>query len=236
MRQGMRWVLAGLMSAAVADVSFAAAAGGAAAGAGEGAAVATGGKASGLARLDANADGAVSVEEFLMRRLKRFERSDRNGDGVLDQDELFANAARASGARTDRLMRRLDRDADGRVTSAEYQAGPAAQPEPGKATFNRYRFRRAPSPERRAEMWRLFDRNGDGSIDSQEFEAARAEEAEYKRRRALHLLDRDSDGKITLDEFTADQRARFVRLDLDGDGRITPSDLPPLQRLKWSGR
>ena len=42
----------------------------------------------GLEDLDSDEDGAISREEFVRGRQELFERMDKNGDGVLDQDEL----------------------------------------------------------------------------------------------------------------------------------------------------
>lgn len=41
-----------------------------------------------LQRMDTDADGRVSVEEYVQWMLYAFERMDRNGDGVLSSEEL----------------------------------------------------------------------------------------------------------------------------------------------------
>jgi Ca2+-binding EF-hand superfamily protein len=85
-------------------------------------------------------------------------------------------------------------------------------------------------------MFSFYDRNGDGVVEKAEFEAGRAEETEFRKRRRMHALDRDGDGKVTLEEYTADARFRFMRLDIDRDGRVTAADLPPIERQRWSQR
>ncbi|MDX2308445.1 MAG: EF-hand domain-containing protein [Hyphomicrobium sp.] len=192
-------------------------------------------RASGLARLDADGDRSVTLEEFMKRRIARFQRLDKSGDGALDAAELAAGRAGNAARRDERRMNRLDRDADGYVTRVEYDAGPSKSEDTAKDNggLERYRFRREAGPERRAAMFQHLDRNGDGKLERVEYDAVRKEDADYQSRRAMHIFDRDRDGKVTLEEFTSDQRARFTRLDLDGDGRITAPDLPPIQRANW---
>jgi Ca2+-binding EF-hand superfamily protein len=126
----------------------------------------------------------------------------------------------------DRLLVRLDGNGDGKVTKAEFNGD---RPE-GRG------LRGGRAAERRQLQFSFYDRNADGIIEKVEYEAGRAEEAEFAKRRRLHALDRNSDGKVTLEEYTADARFRFVRLDLDRDGRITAADMPPIERQRWSGR
>jgi Ca2+-binding EF-hand superfamily protein len=184
----------------------------------------------GLKRLDANQDQAVTVDEFLKRRVEGFSKRDKNGDGTLDAAELgqaplgFRQQRRER--RVERLLVRLDTNADGKLTKQEFEAEPVRAEGRGAAR----------AAERRQLLFAFFDRNGDGTVEAAEFEAGRAEEAEFKKRRRMHALDRDGDGKVTLEEYTADARFRFMRLDLDRDGRITATDLPPVERQRWSQR
>jgi Ca2+-binding EF-hand superfamily protein len=90
--------------------------------------------------------------------------------------------------------------------------------------------------ERRQLMFSFYDRNGDGVVERAEYETGRAEEADFAKRRRMHALDRNGDGSVSLEEYTADARFRFQRLDLDRDGRITAPDLPPVERQKWTQR
>ncbi len=174
------------------------------------------------------------MDEYLRRRTERFTRQDKNADGVLDEAELMRGGSNPT-RRVERTLGRLDQDADGKLTRAEFQNPPARKSQ-ANTDAGAGRFAAARSPERRQRMFDLYDRNGDGVIEKTEFETALSEERDYRRRRALHVLDRDSDGKVTLEEYTADARARFLRLDLDRDGRITPSDLSPMARRQWTSR
>lgn len=188
--------------------------------------------AQGLQRFDADRDQAVSVDEFLKRRVEAFTKRDRNGDGVLDAAELgqapLGFRQQRQGQRMERLLVRVDGNGDGKVTRAEFDGD---RPEQARRGSRSQRI-----VERRQLLFSFYDRNGDGLIEKAEYEAGRAEELEFAKRKRLHALDRNGDGKVTLEEYTADARFRFLRLDLDRDGRITAADLPPVERQIWSAR
>lgn len=188
------------------------------------------GRAQGLKRFDADEDQAVTLEEFLKRRVEAFSRRDKNRDGTLDAAELgqapLGFRQQRSARRLDQMLLTLDADKDGKVTKAEFETAPAG---------GREREARR-GMERRQLMFSFYDRNGDGVVERPEYEAGRAEEADFAKRRRMHALDRNGDGSVTLEEFTADARFRFQRLDLDRDGRITAPDLPPAERQRWTQR
>lgn len=70
--------------------------------------------------LDSNQDGSISKEEFDAARSKRTERRharmldhmDKNGDGLIQRDEMNGNWV-------ERMFSRLDTDEDGRISKAE---------------------------------------------------------------------------------------------------------------------
>lgn len=72
---------------------------------------------------DLNGDGSVSFEEFQamaekrrqMRLKRRFERSDKDGNGTLSSDEL--------GSRHASHFERMDKDGDGEISAEERKAG-----------------------------------------------------------------------------------------------------------------
>jgi Ca2+-binding EF-hand superfamily protein len=186
----------------------------------------------GLKRFDADRDQAVSVDEFLKRRVEAFTKRDKNGDGVLDPAELgqapLGFRQQRQEQRLEGLHVRLDGNADGKLTRAEFDAD--------RSETNRRGSRSERTAERRQLLFSFYDRNGNGVVEKAEYEAGRAEEIEFGKRKRLHALDRNGDGKVTLEEYTADARFRFLRLDLDRDGRITAADLPPFERQIWSAR
>ncbi len=192
--------------------------------------------AGGLKRFDADRDQAVTVDEFLKRRIEAFTKRDKNSDGTLDALEL-GNAPlgfrqQRQDRRMERLLVRLDTNADNKLTKQEFD-NPPVQTGEGDDGNRRGASR---SAERQKLLFSFYDRNGDGVVEKAEYEAGRTEEIAYAKRKRLHALDRDGDGKVTLEEYTADARFRFLRLDLDRDGRITASDLPPVERQRWSQR
>ncbi|MFZ5779015.1 MAG: EF-hand domain-containing protein [Pseudomonadota bacterium] len=85
----------------------------------------------GIMRYDANGDGVVDRDEWVAGQSARFQGLDRDGDGKLSQEEMFARTpAAASVLPTDRQVqrqstyfRRLDTDKDGSVTLAEFLTG-----------------------------------------------------------------------------------------------------------------
>lgn len=72
-----------------------------------------------LKMLDANKDGAVTLDEFLAPRTKRFAEIDKNGDGFLDSGEIEAHARIHVDYWSKRFMHLFDADKDGKVTRDE---------------------------------------------------------------------------------------------------------------------
>lgn len=57
--------------------------------------------------------------------------------------------------------------------------------------------------------------------------------------KAMMMLDRDNDGTISQEEFTASHDKRFSRLDRDGDGKITAEEREAMRKEreeKWKQR
>ena len=75
-------------------------------------------------RIDANKDGAVSLEEFETARRRDFDRRDANRDGFLSRDEfIHLRGADADMARLrERRFAQIDANRDGRISREEYLA------------------------------------------------------------------------------------------------------------------
>jgi EF hand len=108
---------------------------------------------------------------------------DANGDGVIGEDEA---AALADGA-----FMRMDQDRDGKVSEAEFVAGPAGR----KGWFNWSSDETAAVQKVRTDKFAAIDSNKDKSLDKTEFFA----DAKAK----LAAADTDKDGKISPWEFRA---------------------------------
>ena len=80
--------------------------------------------------VDGNADGRISLVEFLERMSWAFQQMDRNDDQVLEpHEQLVPNAPTLSLAalhqRLEKQFRRQDRNHDGWLSAAEFLAPPA---------------------------------------------------------------------------------------------------------------
>ena len=84
-------------------------------------------------RLDANKDGAVTAEEMIVYRHKRFTEIDANGDGKITKEEFMAyspkakqTSAKATDAkateRKTKYFERLDANKDGTISGEEWDA------------------------------------------------------------------------------------------------------------------
>ena len=103
-----------------------------------------------FARLDADADGAISAAEVTAAKTRQFARADRNDDGQVTPEELAviqARLARAQSAMSG-AAERMDADGNGSLSLAEFTA--------------------------RAPMFALLDIDGDGALSRAEADRARA--------------------------------------------------------------
>jgi hypothetical protein len=199
-------------------------------------------------------DGAQSVSwaQFDAFRQQRYADTDHNHDGTVDKQEYIdeylqrfdvrlADARAGHLKQTDTRFKALDRDKDGRISRAEFDAA-------GERTWAGYEKAQNATREEAAAtnrdplkmptshtangMLELYDANKDGVVDRAEFDAARAA--------TFAATDTDGNGSLSQAEYTAEftqrldqQRAkvradaerqagvRFGALDTDKDGRMT---------------
>ncbi|MEM6887063.1 MAG: calcium-binding protein [Pseudomonadota bacterium] len=111
--------------------------------------------------LDTNGDGQITQQEMSATRDARFSDVDTDGDGLLSLEELEAQGAARAKTRAERMMERLDANADGALSSDELAAR-----------------------DRGGKMFERADSNGDGAISKEEFDSARAALRERGRDRA----------------------------------------------------
>ncbi len=99
-----------------------------------------------FAQMDSNKDGKLTVEELSPRAQKRLARYDDNKDGSVSRQEIDVVLAKILERRRDRLLKELDADKNGVITTVEV------------TTFVDVEFARA-------------DKDGDGGLTADEAQA-----------------------------------------------------------------
>lgn len=171
----------------------------------------------GLLALDGNADGKVERAEVLAAQKTRFDAIDANRDGQAAPEEFkaFHEQARAAGMQemATRRFAELDKDANGQISKTEFTVGMQAGPDrggPDKADGHRGQGREVrmrgpgPGPERHG-------RGPDG-----------------KGQPGLRA-DANSDGKVSLAEFSSHAVEAFDRADTNKDGAVTIAELQAMR-------
>jgi Ca2+-binding EF-hand superfamily protein len=74
-----------------------------------------------FAKYDAQKSGVITVETFLKDADARFDKIDTKHQGFIDKDELAAYVKTSGGDVADRIMKRLDSNADGKITKDEFE-------------------------------------------------------------------------------------------------------------------
>ena len=204
----------------------------------------------GLKNLDADGDGAVTLDEMLAKRTPFFNRIDTNGDGVIDAAEIEVEIGQNVSYFTTVMFKRLDKDGDGKISKQEYtgrdmakisavdddekgpdhraerkRGGPHAKHEGRRG--ERHGWHRG---RKAAHMFDGLDLNSDGALDASEVEIGVKQRVTRQISKAMRRFDKDGDGKITRAEFEQPSRDRFASRDVNGDGKITEEDLPPFMR------
>jgi len=199
-----------------------------------------------LAQFATEGNDSVSWAQFEAFRKQRYADTDRNQDGHVDEylqrfDVRLADARAGHLRQTDTRFKALDRDGNGAISRAEYDAA-------GERTWAGYERSQNATQETAAASSRdplkmptshtangmldLYDRNKDGAVDREEFDAVRAA--------SFAATDTDGNGTLSLAEYTAEfegrldqqrqrvradaerqARVRFASLDKDTDGRMT---------------
>lgn len=171
----------------------------------------------GLLALDANADGKVERAEVLAAQKARFEAIDANRDGEAAPEEFraFHEQARAAGMQemATRRFAELDQDGNGQISKTEFRAGMHAGPDrggPEEADGHRGPGREGrmrgpgPGPERHGR--------GPGGKDQPGLRG-----------------DANSDGKVSLAEFSSHAVEAFDRADANKDGAVTIAELQAMR-------
>ena len=173
-----------------------------------------------LKSADLNKDGVIDQTEFQQSRDKWFADLDADKDGFVTADELKAfgdkmhaewakkhadqaandkpaDANKKHGDFSQRILKRVDTDQDGKISKAEFDA-------------------------EGSKLFAKLDGNSDGKIS--ESEMPQRHWARFGGK-MFDRMDADQDGKVTKAEFEAAGAAMFQRLDKNGDGIIEKDEM-----------
>ncbi len=161
-----------------------------------------------ISQFDRDRDGKLNDEERRAaeaaqraeadkRRVAEF---DLDKDGKLNVAELNTMLKTSLGpVGYDRVLKKHDKDADGKINEAEHQA---YQREMRDAEIKW----EADREKRRLEFVKKYDRNGDGKVSDEERQAAEKDTQDQRRKRAadqIKQFDKNGDGKLDPQERKA---------------------------------
>jgi Ca2+-binding EF-hand superfamily protein len=169
---------------------------------------------------DLNKDGSIDQTEFQQTRDKWFADLDADKDGFVTADELKAfgdkmhaewakkhadqasndkpaDAGKKHGDFSQRILKRVDTDQDGKISKAEFDA-------------------------EGSKLFAKLDRNSDGKVAENEMPQRHWARFGGK---MFDRIDADKDGKVTKAEFEAAGDKMFQRMDKNGDGILEKDEM-----------
>ncbi|MET1022775.1 MAG: EF-hand domain-containing protein [Pseudoxanthomonas sp.] len=169
-----------------------------------------------IAEFDDNGDGRVSWAEFEAFRRTRFDATDGNHDGTVDEDEYASEFAarkaeafeRERAAQIEQSRTRfaaLDADKDGRISRVEFDATGEKTWQAGQRALA---DKAKPGQAKTDEAARRVDNAGSDRLGMPSSHSADG---------FLALYDGNGDGKVDRAEFEQARNEQFTRSDRDGD-------------------
>lgn len=174
-----------------------------------------------FAQFDTNKDGKVTLQEYQSVMLARFDATDKQHKGAIT-DPSGATVTRADfTGKLTATFKLIDAGNHGSFTKADLQAFEL-----------KLRQQRAAAVRSRFEAeFNKFDINHDGQLSNAEFMAAAptGPATAPNGSELLARMDKNHDGKVTLDEYRAPLLARFDAIDTNHDGVLSPAELQAAQ-------
>lgn len=189
----------------------------------------------GAVLLMAMPSGLLADEPDQPDRAAIFQQLDANRDGLVTEDEVNDEQRQLF----KRLLRTSDKDADGKLSQAEFLTGlkedrPEPPPDAPPAADRLAAFLQA----RPAQIFKRLDANGDGKLEISEL----PEQARPRLEPFVARFDADGDNALSIDEFRKGQQVLRSQagiapaggapgvplmsvLDLDGDGALSKSEI-----------
>ncbi|MFT4249695.1 MAG: EF-hand domain-containing protein [Pseudomonas sp.] len=182
-----------------------------------------------IAEFDDNGDGKVAWNEFEAFRRARFDATDSNHDGTVDQDEyvrefdarMAQELERERAGQIEQTRARfaaLDADKDGKVSRKEFDAAGERTWQSGQRVLadkaggkRKAEAGYTPGEAKTASSAQRFDNAGRNRLGMPSSHSAEG---------FLALYDGNGDGKIDRAEFDAARTEQFARTDTDADGAL----------------
>jgi Ca2+-binding EF-hand superfamily protein len=165
-----------------------------------------GGSGMSMKRLDRDKNGSISKDEFLERTTSRFKDLDANKDGAVDTAEFEAPLLERAAYRVKRTLKKLDANADSKISSDEFLTGP-------RDRFN------------------ARDLNSDGKITEDDLPPGRKASRGWFGGKSEDQSDGKSrfygrgKGERSLEDVTAKSAAEFAKIDANADGALDADEL-----------
>jgi Ca2+-binding EF-hand superfamily protein len=170
-----------------------------------------------LGQFDKNKDGKVTFDEYQSVMLARFDAMDKQHKGSIT-DAGGSTVTRADFAsKLTAMFKQIDVGGHGYFTKAELQA----------AEIKIRQQRIAAARARMEAEFNRLDTDHDGTLSKAEFMASAPQPPKTPPNGAdlMARLDKNHDGKITLDEYRAPVLERFDGLDTNHDGVLEPAEI-----------